>query len=252
MKIKHFVAIITIFTFGSCKQPFYQSTRIEGKQINIKDTLTADPSIEAFVRPFREHINNSLDSVLAYAPNTLSKTDGEYNTAIGNLMADIVMKQVNPVFHKRTGKNIDVVLLNHGGIRAVISKGNITSRTAFEVMPFENSVVVAELNAGQMRDLCKYLSEANRAHPISGMQLTLNNDQSIHQVSVQGQPINDSKSYYVATSDYLVNGGDNMAFFRSPISLTETDYLIRNAMIDYFKKMDTIAPVRDNRFIKLD
>ena len=84
---------------------------------------------------------SNIDSVISYAPETYSKKDGNLNTAIGNLMADAVFSEANPVFNKRTGQNIDFVILNHGGIRSMIPKGNITTRTAYNVMPFENSVV---------------------------------------------------------------------------------------------------------------
>jgi len=60
--------------------------------------------------------------------------------------------------------------------------------------------------------------------------------------------LNPERTYNVATSDYLVSGGDNMGFFKNNTSVTNTDYLIRNAMIDYFKKVDTLAPKVDNRF----
>ena len=41
-----------------------------------------------------------------------------------------------------------------------------------------------------------------------------------------------------------------MTFLEKPVSLLNLDYEIRNVLIDYFKSRDTIAPVRDNRFIK--
>jgi 2',3'-cyclic-nucleotide 2'-phosphodiesterase (5'-nucleotidase family) len=34
---------------------------------------------------------------------------------------------------------MDIVLLNHGGIRSIIPKGEVTTRTAFEIMPFETA-----------------------------------------------------------------------------------------------------------------
>ena len=43
-----------------------------------------------------------------------------------------------------------------------------------------------------------------------------------------------------------------MGFFKNMIDATDTEYLIRNAMIDYFKKVDTLNPVVDDRFYKLN
>ena len=70
-----------------------------------------DSTIDNFIKPFRENVNKNLDSIISYAPETYSKSDGELNTAIGNLMADAVFTESNPIFNKRTGKTIDFVLL---------------------------------------------------------------------------------------------------------------------------------------------
>src|SRR5690606_31423822 len=113
-----------------------------------------------FIKPYREHVNKSLDNVLSYAMDTYSKSDGYLNTAIGNFMADVMYEQSNPIFKKRSGETIDFVLLNHGGIRSIISKGNITTRTAFEIMPFENSIVVAKLKGEQVKELLDYVVAA--------------------------------------------------------------------------------------------
>jgi 2',3'-cyclic-nucleotide 2'-phosphodiesterase (5'-nucleotidase family) len=144
-----------------------------------------------------------------------------------------------------------LVLLNHGGIRSIISKGNVTSRTAYEVMPFENSVVVVELKGEALLKMVDYLIQSKRAHPVAGIQLILNKDNTVNTFTINGKPVDKNKSYYVATSDYLVTGGDNMTFFKEALSKTETDYKIRNAMIDFFSKVDTLAPKVDLRYYQL-
>ncbi|MGS0524011.1 5'-nucleotidase C-terminal domain-containing protein [Zobellia nedashkovskayae] len=252
LKIKHFVIFITINFLYSCGEQQPSLQKIDAKQIVIDSSLKTTGSIETLVKPYRERINHVLDSTLAYAPYPISKTDGELNTTAGNLMADIVLSEANPIFKSRTGHTIDLVLLNHGGIRSLISKGNVSSRTAFEVMPFENSIVVAELKGSSILKMASYLRDSGRAHPIAGLQLTLDAENEIQSISIQGKPLEEDRTYYVATSNYLVNGGDSMVFFEDAVNITNTDYLIRNAMIDYFKKTDTLKPVIDNRFIKLD
>lgn len=251
LKFKHFVVFITFVAFFSCKKKHYEMTKIEAVQINIHDTLIIGDTIDSYVLPYRTRINEVLDSTLAYAPHTISKTDGTYNTAAGNMMADIVFEETAPIFNRRTQNNIDFVLLNHGGIRAEIAKGNINARTAYEVMPFENSIVVAELDGSTVRELVYYLMSDNRPHPISGIQVIINKNEQLQSVNIQETPFDEQRNYFVATSSYLLAGGDNMTFFSKAISVTEMDYLIRNALIDHFKKKDTIAPKVDDRFIKL-
>jgi 2',3'-cyclic-nucleotide 2'-phosphodiesterase (5'-nucleotidase family) len=250
MNYKHFALLICVVVLSSCEKNFHVN-KIEGKQINISDSLDIDQNIEDFIKPYREHVNANLDSVLAYAVDTYSKSDGDYNTAIGNMMADAVYEEANPIFKSRTGKNIDFVLLNHGGIRSIISKGNISKRTAYEVMPFDNSVVVTTLKGPQVRELVKYLTKGKRAHPISQLNIVLDAEGHIKTSSLNGTPLDFNKTYNVATNDYLYNGGDRMDFFKTNDSLYVLNYKIRNILIDYFTKIDTLNPVIDNRFIQL-
>ena len=252
LKIKHFVVFITILLFSSCKEQTYRLSEIRAQQLNISENISSVDSIENEISPYRDRINEVLDEPLAYAPKAIGKNDGRYNSSAGNLMADIVYEQANPIFKKRNNKEIDFVVLNHGGIRSVISKGHVTSRTAYEVMPFENKIVVLELKGKAVRDLVSYLVRSGRPHPIAGLQIILEKDGQLSSVNIQGQPFDEKRTYHVATSDYLANGGDEMNFFRSGENRTETDYLLRNAMIDYFKKTDTLRSAVDDRFINKD
>lgn len=245
-----FTLYISLMLLAGCKNERLVNAELKGKRIEINNSISPDAEIENFIRPYSEHINKALDSVLAYNPFDLNKSEGELNTAIGNLMADIVMEQANPVFQSRTGNGIDMVLLNHGGIRSTIGKGPVTSRTAYNIMPFENEIVVAELTGGKIQEMLDYLENNRTAHPLSGLQIEMNNNYKITGTLINGKPIDPSATYFVATSDYLQQGGDNMNFFKDPVSLHFIDYKIRNAIIDHFQKVDTIKTSRDNRYIR--
>jgi len=252
LRIKHFVAFVTFLTLLSCEEKKQKLYKIEAKQLQIVDTIVELDSINEFIKPYTQSINAFLDKTLAYAPRTITKEDGKYNTSAGNLIADIIIEQANPIYKKRTGKEIDFVLLNHGGIRSAISKGDVNIRTAYEVMPFENTIVVVELPAKSVMNMIHYLIKSKRKHPFSGLQIVLDKESNLSSVNVKEKPFDQNKNYIVATSNYLLNGGDQMNFFEDRLNLVDTDYKIRNAMIDYFIKKDTIAPIIDNRFMKLN
>src|SRR5690606_2832962 len=242
-------SILYFFLFGCKNEPLINS-KISGERIEINKEILPDNEIENFIKPYSEHINKTLDSVLAYNPENLNKSDGELNTAIGNLMADVVLEQANPVFKSRTGNEIDMVLLNHGGIRSTIGKGPVTARTAYNIMPFENEIVVAEITGKKIQEMLEYLEKNRTAHPLSGIQIEMNRNYKITGTLINGNPIELASTYFVATSDYLQQGGDNMNFFKDPVSLHFIDYKIRNAIIDHFHKVDTLKTSRDNRYIR--
>ena len=235
----------------SCNQS-KQLVNSTGENISISKAITPDKTIETFIGPYKQNLDKSMNEVLSYAVDTYSKRDGDYNTAIGNLMADAVFELSNPIFKSRSGNDLDIVLLNHGGIRSVLPKGNVTTKSAYSLMPFENSVVVVPLKGSVLMEMTKYLKAFKKAHPISGLELVLNADNSYKKIRVGGKPINLKKTYYVATNDYLYNGGDRMYFLKKSDTLYDLNYKIRTILIDYFTKYDTLNPKKDQRFIKLE
>jgi 2',3'-cyclic-nucleotide 2'-phosphodiesterase (5'-nucleotidase family) len=117
-------------------------------------------------------------------------------------------------------------------------------------MPFENKIVVVGLKGDKVNTIVSYLVAKKRAHPILGLKILLDQEYNLIEATINGEQIDKNKTYYIATSDYLYNSGDNMSFFKPSESMFDLDYKIRNAMIDYFKKVDTINPIRDNRFVR--
>lgn len=249
-KIKQFVIFTTICLLYSCGTEVSKLTEISGKQVKIDSSVQKKVEIDSMIQPYYNRINAILDSTLAYAPKMLSKDDGRYNTSAGNLMADLLLEQSSPIFKSRTGKEVDFVLFNHGGIRSIISKGNVSARTAYEVMPFENAITVVELSGASVLELAKFVIKSGRAHPVAGIQIVVDQKESVKELKIQGEPFDKNRNYFVATSSYLVTGGDNMGFFKDGLSFTDIDYFIRNAIIDYFKKKDTIQAEVDDRIIK--
>ena len=245
--LKLFVIFLTLFLNISCGKQNYFVTKIEGKQIAITDKENQNPQFENFIKPYREHIDQDLNNVLAYCPETLDKSTGKWQTAIGNLLADVTLQRGNALFLTREKKNIDLCILNHGGIRSILPKGNVTTRTAFEIMPFENSLVVIALKGEQIFELVDYFIATQKPHPLSGITFTIGKDNSAKNILVQGKPVLKDTIYYVATNDYLANGGDNMNFFKKGIQTFDLDYKLRNILIDYFKEVDTITVKNDIR-----
>ena len=245
MKRVILILFITIFSIQSCENIYV----LQGNRIEVNNNVKSDREIEEFITPYKNKVDSKMDSILAYSPTNYDKKNGLLNTAIGNMMADVALKLSNPVYKARKNRDIDFVLLNHGGIRASISKGDITTRTAYNVMPFENSIVVCELDGETVGELINYLKLSKKAHPISGINIVINNSYNLIEAKINDKEISKNKIYSVATTDYLLNGGDKMDFFKKSKENTILDYKLRNILIDYFKQIDTLSFQTDNRFI---
>ncbi|MEJ2585230.1 MAG: 5'-nucleotidase [Robiginitalea sp.] len=250
--IKLFVIIITIIGFSACREQGVRLDEIRTTQVRIDSTLDEVDSLEAFIEPYRKHVNEALNAPLCYAPKILSKTDGKRNSSMGNLMADIILRQADKVLNRRENIRVDMAVLNYGGIRTAISRGPVSERTAYEVMPFENGLVVVGMKGTAVAKMVEFLRKAEVPHPVSGMKIGLDAMGNLESLSIQGRPLEPDNLYYVATSDYLIGGGDRMTFFQEHEALFKTGYKIRNAMVDYFREVDTLRSRVDDRFVQVE
>ena len=247
--LRYFVLILTVFFFLSCAEKKLHLNKIEGKQIPITEALSQIDSIDQFIAPYRKHIDEDLNTVLAFAPENIDKK-GVWQTKIGNLQSTITLAAADKVFKLRENKNVTICILNNGGIRAIINKGNVTTRTAFELMPFENNLVVVALKGEQILEMVNYIIKEKKPHPLAGMTFTIDKNDVAKNILVQNQPLDLQKTYNVATNDYLFNGGDNMNFFKKFVQMYDLNYKVRNVWIDYFKEIETIPVVTDIRIVK--
>lgn len=244
-------SILLSFLLLACNSSKKELVKIKGKQLPITDSIVEVAAITDSISPYKIKVEKEMNTQISYTPIDLTRLDSDLESSLGNLMADICYEKSNLVFESRTTKTVDFAMFNYGGIRAGITAGPITNLSAFKLMPFENSLVVVELTSEKIEELAQYLIEGNKAHPISKeLNLTLN--KSGYDLKIKGASIDKSKTYFVATSDYLQSGGDHMNFFKNPVSLFKTDYKVRNALIDYFKEHDTIHVALDGRFKKLN
>jgi len=250
MKHYLFFFLITGLLFG-CKKESVQVNKITGKRLEVNNKLLTDSTFFNTIQPYKDTLKNKINTLLCYNPVTLYREETPLESSLGNLYADICYDKANTIFYKETNKNIDFALFNYGGIRTVIPKGDITVKNIFELMPFENKLVIVELTGEKTKALFDYLQTRKEAHPVSHVQLQMKNDK-LNSILINDVTFDPSQNYFVLTHDYLQHGGDHMEFFKDPVSLFQTEYKVRDAIIDYLQDTDTIRAKLDGRFLKIN
>lgn len=135
--------------------------------ITISDSVQGDTAILSLVKPYKKRLDEALDTPLTFAPYAISKTDGELNSTAGNLMADLLIEMAEPIFKSKTGKDLDMAVMNHGGIRSGISKGPVSARTAYQVMPFENNISVVAMTGAGIQKMASFIGASGRPIPLA-------------------------------------------------------------------------------------
>ena len=246
MKLSYLVLFLLIIS--SCKKPDKQLFKITAKNIVIDSTITSSEKIAAIINPYKQKLTSEMEKVLCFSSKEMVKNDGNMQSSLGNLMADMCFEMANPIFKEKTNVAIDFVLFNNGGIRASLPAGKITKEHAFKLMPFDNELVVVNLTGKKVLELITYFIKNRNAHPVcKNVQLTIG--ENYNTFKIKGKNFDKNKTYNVLTTDYLQGGGDRMNFFKNPKQLIQLDYKMRDAIIDYFSKKDTLQKTIDNRII---
>lgn len=208
------------------------NTKYVGNNSSIALDSTAPISNEAvqLIKPYKEKLDAEMNEVLAISAEEFPKEKGKPETKLGNLVADLSFE----IAQKYYKDNIDFCLLNFGGLRTSLPKGEITRGKIFELMPFENELVIITISEEKIIELIKYLKSIG-GQPISNFQISFNkemNDADLKQLfSSEG-----NSEFKILTSDYLAKGGDNMTFFANPIKYEKVGIKLRDAIIQYCKE----------------
>lgn len=248
-KIKNSILLLLLIALSvSCAKEDKNLSKITGKLILVDSTLSTNNEINEVISPYKKKMIAEIGKVISYTPKNLVRTDGNLQSSLGNLMADLCFEKADSIFFAKTGKHADFSMFNYGGIRAGIYKGKVTNKHVFELMPFENTLVVVEMTYEKIKELAEYFKNEQRAHPLSKhIQIILSKNK--YSLKLNGKKLNPKKTYYVVTNNYLQTGGDRMYFFDNPVSLFESNFLIRDAIKSYFKSKDTLVSNLDNRVI---
>jgi len=205
-----------------------------------------DSTVINIINIYRDSINLKLDNVIGFSKGLYTKDDyskTKFNSSLGNLIADIIFKQADSVFHKNFENNIDFVLQNHGGIRSSLLEGEIKLTDAYKILPFENEIVVLEISKEVFDEMVLFLSNEKFPHPISGFSIM--DDKALID---KEKSLNDK--FFLATNDYLLSGGDNMFFLEKNSRVFKLGYSLRDAFIDYTLNKENLESKIDNRFIR--
>jgi len=230
-KIRSLLFIFTLaFIVIACK-PTGKITKIEANIIALDTTqVQKDDSVALLIiAPYKGKINAEMNQIIGYTTQAMHKDVPE--GLLNNFVADLILKKANDYYLSSDSQKVDFCLLNNGGFRASLGKGAIIKANIFDLMPFENQLVVITLNGESINNMFNYIA-ANGGEPISGFSMGIKDTLAVN-IVINNKPFDKSKVYKVVTSDYLANGGDKMFFFNNAIKTEVLGHKIRDAIIEY-------------------
>lgn len=218
--------LVTGMAWSGCARIFTPTPTPVYQQYQIDDALEADSSILAYYAPYKQQLEAEMNRAVGRTAVALTKPGNQPETLLGNFFADALLEE-----GKKLEPRAQLSFGTKGGLRRELQQGAITIGDLFELMPFENELVVLELTADHISQLTQFIAASN-GQPVAGLQLAIRNGQPTD-ILINGSPVHADSTYHLVTYDYLANGGDNLRGLDNPISRKDLGKKVRESLIDY-------------------
>ena len=222
----------------SCQS--YKIVDVNSLILNINKNITELEFEEIELSKYRDSISKEMDKVINHC--LISMEVGCPEGLLGNFISDLSILYIRKKFPKNEF-NPDFCILNNGGFRSTLNEGEITIGDIFQIMPFDNHLLILEIKGTEMNDLIKYIKDKSISNisrksgvPLSGIRLKISKDK-VNRCMISNKIYDPLKTYKVLTTNYLASGGDDMFFFKNCKTLLNTKLLLRDVIIKYIEEL---------------
>lgn len=244
---KHFakIGIIRIFSDGTCSTELFPIDSVKGVSPIVQATID---SIQEYYAPIKDSVIGKSDFPLLADDVRIKETN------LGDYVADAILWAA-----KQTNKRVSIALVNSGSIRNNISKGIVTYGQVFDAVPFSNQICIVKLKGAEIesilnRMVAKWPKVVSPCFPqVSGITFTLDtlSTPKVKKIMVQKPngkwaPLHRNKIYYVATTDYIAYGGDNVIDEAIDISPLKDKMYMRDAVSKYLNLYGVSIKYKDS------
>lgn len=233
---------------------------------SVDSTIALDQGLTDQLKGFQLQIDKVSSQIIGSTSSYINLIRDEVRTREttgGNFIVDAI---------KDSFPEADIVFHNGGGIRGdkILHPGNLSMLDIIELHPFQDEVILVDVKG---KDLKSILERSVASLPfssggflqVSGMSFladvakkpqTLNLDfteivepgERISRIMVKDKPIDENKTYRIATNRFIVNGGNGYVTLKNAsTNLKKTGTTITDVLESYLKKYSPVSPAVEDR-----
>ena len=213
--------------FTACR-PQTHFVKADNKYHEILDLTEEDSVINDIIAPYKKDIGDEMKKVIGQVAIMFTKEKPE--STLGNWAADLTYTQCDEYLNLK----IDFAVLNYGGLRIPsLPKGNVTKGKIYELMPFENYLVLVEMKGSELPLLFDHIAKKG-GWPVSNhVKMKIHQNNAVD-VRINNRKVENNRIYRFATIDYIANGGDKCTFLKDKKKVA-TGVLFRDAIIEFIE-----------------
>ncbi|MFM9007065.1 MAG: 5'-nucleotidase, partial [Bacteroidota bacterium] len=209
---KHILPICIFMLLASCAA--MRISRVDMPELARVDSLSSsnDTLLIRMLQPFRDSLTIRMGIVIGQSSQAMTKALPE--GLLGNYCAEACMRQVADWCRQNRISKPDFCILNHGGLRASLPFGDITLGNVYELMPFDNELVLIIITQDDLKALSQHTAGKGGA-PVRGIRMRIHQNMADSSEIVSNQTAG-IETYTRLTSDDLATGGDGVPIRGTP------------------------------------
>jgi 2',3'-cyclic-nucleotide 2'-phosphodiesterase (5'-nucleotidase family) len=241
------IFIFIVFLLVACQPAKWRIEQATSTKIalNADVQYLADTAYINQLQPFKKLVDAKMNVVIGRAAETMRGHAPE--SLLSNFSADAYRASATAY----SKSDVDIAIVNLGGLRTIIPAGDIQLRKVFELMPFENELVILWLKGDKLNELCQYFASKG-GEGVSGLRFVIDNNKALD-ITINGRSLETDKLYSIATNDYLAGGNDKMVALANYEKRVNTGIKVRSMLLDYIKaetaKGNEIRSALDGRIV---
>lgn len=202
--------------------------------LRVDSSIVADGVVESLLKPYRDSVAIKMSRHLCVCDEEMVARRPESN--LTRFLADLFLSEVRAQVSRAGLPEPDFALLNVGGMRSSLPKGELRLANVFQLAPFENSAVVLTLDSAVVYELFRHIAERG-GEAISGASFVISQDGRAEDIKINGKPLSGGATYRLATLDYLATGGDDFECLVGAKVCYQSGRALRDLITDYLGRM---------------
>lgn len=224
------LVFLLLSIFQACKGPIL--LQVDERSQPVADVQEEpDSLLSDMITEYRVQLEEEMNTVIGTVAQSLTLQKPE--SSLGNWMADVLWEKAT--FHSK--QPVDFALQNYGGIRiSELPAGPLTRGKIYELMPFDNQLVVLDLPGTIVDSLLQHIGRDGVWPCSRSLKMELA-DRLVQNVELNGAPLSPTATYRVAMPDFIADGGSR-CFFLTSYPREELGVMIRDLLIDYVMEQE--------------
>lgn len=236
LKSLSFCIILSITVCGYAQNVSTSKYQYQYQMICLDSTYDAkiDPKLAKYVDKKRHQMEKQMQVVIGHTDAELESFAPE--SPLSNFLTDLLLNEASNYIKDTMFDNMDMSMLNFGGIRTSMPAGDVTVGNIFSISPFDNYLTFIALKGSELRKALSRFTDKFNA-PYSGAVITYKNNKPT-QILVQGKPLDDNRIYKFVTVDFIADGGDHLLEGVQYEKVEKTSTTLRDFLIAELKAMN--------------